>query len=202
MTLELEPDAALVVVDVQKGFDDGGFWKHPNNPALEVNVERLLAAWTEASAPIVIVRHDSVDRGSTLRPGQVGNDLIDPVAAIVPDLLVVKSVNSSFLGSPDLAVWLRASGISQIVLCGISTNTCVETTARMGQNLGFDVLVAIDATRAFALTGSDGSTLTADQLTTASAVNLTASGFARVISTDEAASAMTPIPADGAVGSR
>ena len=53
---------------------------------------------------------------------------------------MTKSVNSAFYGTPDLQARLRAAGIDQIVVCGIQTNMCVETTARMGGNLGFDVL--------------------------------------------------------------
>jgi nicotinamidase-related amidase len=63
---------------------------------------------------------------------------------------------------------------------------CVETTARVGGNLGHRVSVALDATRTFDLAGPDGSTLTADELTRATATNLHGGGFARIVSTDQA----------------
>jgi nicotinamidase-related amidase len=101
------------------------------------------------------------------------------------ELLITKTVNSAFLGTPDLAAWLGAQGIAQVVLAGIQTNMCVETTARMGGNLGFDVLVAYDATYTFDLEGPFGWRRTADELARASAVSLHGGGFARVLTTKE-----------------
>ncbi len=71
-----------------------------------------------------------------------------------------------------------------IVVCGITTNHCCETTARVGGNLGHDVLFAIDATHTFDRTGPDGDTMTADELARATATNLHGE-FATVVSTRE-----------------
>ncbi len=71
-----------------------------------------------------------------------------------------------------------------IVVCGITTNHCCETTARVGGNLGYDVLFAIDATHTFDRTGPDGETMTADELARATATNLHGE-FATVVSTEE-----------------
>lgn len=79
----------------------------------------------------------------------------------------------------------RASGLADIVLCGIQTNMCVENTARMGGNFGFAVTVAIDATRTFDLATPDGVVLTVDRLMQATAANLQGGGFARVFTTDD-----------------
>ena len=173
--------AALIVIDVQEGFADS-VWGRRNNPAFEANLALLLDAWT---GPVVVVRHDSASQGSPLQVGQPGNDLVPAVAAIEPALLVSKSVNSAFYGEPDLQAWLTGAGVSDLVICGIQTNMCVETTARMAGNLGYDVTVAIDATHTFDLTGSDGTVLTADELSRATAVNLSGGGFARVETTAE-----------------
>jgi nicotinamidase-related amidase len=172
---------ALVVIDVQQGFADPS-WGPRNNPEFEHNLERLIEGW---SGPIVLVRHDSQSPNSPLRPGQPGNEFVAAVAAVEPALLVTKSVNSAFYGSPDLTAWLEAAGIRSIVVCGIQTNMCVETTARMAGNLGYDVTVAIDATHTFDLTGSDGTVLTADELSRATAVNLSGGGFATVRTTSD-----------------
>jgi len=172
---------ALIVIDVQQGFADPS-WGDRDNPAFERNLARLLEAW---SGPIVVVRHDSVSPGSPLAVGQSGNDLVPLVAAVEPALLVTKSVNSAFHGSPDLAAWLGQEGIDAIVIAGIQTNMCVETTARVGGNLGYDVTVAIEATHTFDLVGSDGTRLTAAELSRATAVNLSGGGFARIATVDE-----------------
>ena len=82
-----------------------------------------------------------------------------------PDLLVTKRVNSAFHGDPDLERWLTDKGIEGIVVCGIQTNMCCETTARVGANLGFEMSFAIDATHTFDLDDHEGGTIaSADQL--------------------------------------
>jgi len=188
--MEIAKNAALVVVDVQKGFEESGFWGPRNNPGADENIASLIDTWQMTGRPVVLVRHDSVSPRSPLRPGQVGNDFKDYVEerrgkGAGRELLVTKSVNSAFYGTPDLGAWLGAEGISQIVLAGIQTNLCVETTARMGGNLGYDVVVAYDATHTFGLAGPFGWRKSADELGQASAVSLHGDGFARVVLTTE-----------------
>ncbi|UXY29066.1 cysteine hydrolase family protein [Streptomyces sp. HUAS TT20] len=188
--MEIAENAALVVVDVQKGFEESGFWGPRNNPGADENIASLIDEWQATGRPVVFVRHDSPKPQSPLRLGYVGNDFKDYVEqrrgkGAGSELLITKTVNSAFLGTPDLAAWLRAQGIAQVVLAGIQTNMCVETTARMGGNLGFDVLVAYDATYTFDLEGPFGWRRTADELARASAVSLHGGGFARVQTTKE-----------------
>jgi nicotinamidase-related amidase len=101
-----------------------------------------------------------------------------------PDLLVAKSVNSAFLGDPPLEPWLRERGIESITVCGIQTNMCCETTARMGGNLGFDVQFALDATHTFDLPAYGGGIVPADELARVTASNLDGE-FATVRATAE-----------------
>ncbi|MFD5509722.1 cysteine hydrolase family protein [Streptomyces sp. NPDC127051] len=183
--IELAPNAALLVIDVQKGFDDASYWGPRNNPAAEANIAALMDAWQQSGRPVVLVQHASRTPGSVLaadRPGHAFKDFVADRAG-KESLLITKTVNSSFYGTPDLAAWLTAEGIGQLVVSGIQTNMCVETTARMAGNLGYDVLVPLDATHTFDLAGPEGLRLTADQLATATAVNLQGGGFARVVST-------------------
>jgi nicotinamidase-related amidase len=172
---------ALVVVDVQQAFDDAAYWGKRNNPACEDNIAGLIAAWRAASRPVVVVRHDSVGPASPLHPDHPGNAL-QPIVPGEPDLLVTKQVNSAFHGDPDLAGWLRGRGLTGIAVCGITTNHCCETTARVGGNLGFDVLFVLDATHTFDREGPDGTLMTADELARATATNLHEE-FATVVAT-------------------
>lgn len=101
-----------------------------------------------------------------------------------PDLLVSKRVNSSFYGTPDLDAWLRAEGIDQVVICGITTNHCCETTARMAGNLGYDTYFVIDATHTFDRLALDGTTVPAATLSAMTATNLHGE-FATVVTTED-----------------
>jgi nicotinamidase-related amidase len=182
---------ALVVVDFQTAFDDADHWGPRNNPACEANVGALVEAWREHGQPVVFVRHDSVEQASPLRPGHPGNALKDELTG-TPDLLVTKSVNSAFHGDPDLARWLRGNGIGDVVICGIQTNMCCETTARVAANLGFGMRFAIDATLTFDLAAHDGGTIGADELARVTAANLDPE-FGRVVSTAEAIGELAPV---------
>ena len=174
---------ALIVVDVQRGFDEP-VWGPRNNPASEANMATLIEAWRERGEPIVYVRHDSAEEGSPFTPGQPGNDFQDFLVG-KPDLLVVKSVNSAFHGEPDLAEWLRGEGIERIVVCGIQTNMCCETTARVAANLDFGMTFVLDATHTYDLPDRNGGTFTAEELSRVTASNLDPE-FGRVVNTREA----------------
>jgi len=106
---------ALLVVDVQRGFDDDHYWGPRNNPQCEDNIAALLAEWRGRGRPVVFVRHDSAGAASPLRTGQPGNDF-KPVITGESDLLVTKQVNSCFHGEPDLDRWLRERQLDGLVL--------------------------------------------------------------------------------------
>lgn len=133
---------------------------------------------------------DSANPSSPLHPANPGNALKAVVADTRADVTVSKSVNSAFIGDPDLHSWLGERNIRQLVLCGIQTNMCVETTARMAGNLGYEVFLPLDATCTFDLVGPtmpDGTVLTATaaDLMHATAVNLQGGGFAQVANTGQ-----------------
>ncbi len=128
-------------------------------------------------------RLDSREPGSSLAPGQPGNDF-KPVLDRRPDLLVVKHVNSAFGGSPDLHGWLQAERLHDLVICGITTNHCCETTARLAGNLGYETWFALDATHTFDRRDLDGEWISADELARHTGANLQGE-FATVMDTVE-----------------
>lgn len=173
-------EPALVVIDVQRGFEDPR-WGRRDNPACEGNVAALVARWRELGRPLVFVRHDSREPGSPLAPGSPGNAFKDVVTG-EPDLLVTKSVNSCFHGHPSLQAWLDGRRVRTIYLCGITTNHCCETTARLGGNLGYDVRFVLDATHTFDRADLAGEVVPAEQLARITATNLEGE-FATVVDT-------------------
>jgi nicotinamidase-related amidase len=88
-------DPALMVVDVQRGFDDAGYWGARNNPACEDNIAALIALARGRNWPLIYVRHDSTEAGSPLHPSEPGNAFKDVVTG-EPDVLVSKHTNSCF----------------------------------------------------------------------------------------------------------
>ena len=95
-----------------------------------------------------------------------------------------KRVTSAFHGSPDLHAWLLDQQAAGIVVCGITTNHCCETTVRVGANLGYDVLFPIDATFTFDQRHPDGTMLSAVEITRVTAASLH-DEFANVTTTAE-----------------
>ncbi len=174
---------ALIVVDVQKGFDDIAFWGERNNPDCEENVARLIAEWRDHEWPIVFVRHDSASVGSPLAPNEPGNEF-KAVVAGDPDLLVAKSVHSAFLGEPDLHAWLTERGVTGIAICGIQTNMCCETTARDGSDLGYEMLFVLDATHTFDIIGANHQVYRAREIARYTALTLGAD-FGKVVATHD-----------------
>ena len=174
-------NAALIVIDVQQGFDDPAFGRR-SNPDCEANVAALITAWRANRRPLVFVRHDSLEERSSLAPGAPGNAFKAAVTGD-PDLLISKSVHSAFYGRPNLDSWLQERHIDQVVICGIQTNVCCETTARMASDLGYDTLFALDATYTFDTAGPDGVVVAGDDLMRATATSLH-DEFATVLNTD------------------
>ena len=150
----IPPTAALIIIDVQKGFDEP-YWGQRNNPEAEENIARLLAAWRRTGRPIYHIQHQSTEPNSTLRPGYVGSEIKEIVSPIGPEPVLQKHVNSAFIGT-DLEARLRDSSQDTVIITGLTTDHCVSTTTRMAANLGFKTYVVADGTATFERTGHDG----------------------------------------------
>lgn len=183
----LSDDAVLIPIDVQQAFDDPS-WGRRNNPGMEQRARSLLAAWRRAGRAVVNVKHNSLEPASTLRPGQPGNDFKPGFAPQPGEALVEKTVNAAFIGT-TLEADLRVRGLGQIVLFGITTDMCVSTTARVGANLGFRVVVVGDCCATFDQRAPDGEMVAAELLHRAHLTTLNTE-FARVVGADEIIAAL------------
>lgn len=178
----LPRNAALLIIDVQKGFDLP-YWGVRNNPAAESNIARLLDAWRKTSRPVVHIRHMSVEPESPLRPGQPGNEFKDEVMPIAGEHVEEKTVNSGFIGT-GLEQYLRSNNIDTVVLTGLTTDHCVSTTTRMAGNLGFTAYLVADATATHNRTGVDGKNYSAEDVQAYALASLHQE-FATVVNTEE-----------------
>ncbi|KZV93319.1 putative isochorismatase family hydrolase [Exidia glandulosa HHB12029] len=167
----MSPSAAvaLVVIDVQVGFDDEAFWGPRSNPAFESNLTKLLDAFRASSLSpkpfIVHVAHHSLFPDSPLAsgPGAAFQDIAQPHDG---EPVVIKNVNSAFIGT-NLEALLRDRKIQKLYLCGLTTGHCVSTSVRMAANLRVcqgawgkgEVVLVHDATAAHAAGGFDAETI-------------------------------------------
>src|SRR5512144_2404590 len=158
----LPRNAALLIIDVQQGFDEPS-WGRRNNPQMEARIVELLNAWRASNRPVIHAKHNSFDPTSPLRPGQPGNDFKAQVAPKPGESVVEKRVNSCFIGTP-LEAELRSRGHDTLVIVGMMTNHCVSTTTRMAGNLGFAAWVVSDATATFDRIGPDGVAHSAEEI--------------------------------------
>ncbi len=159
----LDSSAALLLIDVQQGFDDPAWWGARNNPGAEANMVRLLAAWRAAGRLVLHVKHNSRSARSPLHPANAGNAFKPEVAPLPGEPVFEKDVNSSFIGT-TLEARLRQAGVTSLVIVGLTTPHCVSTTARMAANLGFQVRLVSDATAAFEWTAHDGRRIPAEEV--------------------------------------
>ncbi|MBS0296938.1 MAG: cysteine hydrolase [Proteobacteria bacterium] len=178
--LHLPRKAALLVIDMQAGFDDPS-WGRRNNPGAEDCVVRLLAAWRASGRPIIHVHHTSLGADGCFRAGTPGQVAKSETGPRIGEAVVGKTVNSGFIGT-GMEAMLRGDGIETVVLVGLTTNHCVSTTARMAGNLGFRTLVVSDATAAFDRRALDGSMRPAQEVHLAALSDLK-DEFAEIVDT-------------------
>jgi nicotinamidase-related amidase len=178
------PLPALIVIDVQRAFDE---WeaagKRRNNPDAVKHIANLLKAFRARGAPIFHIRHEGTKPNSSFLPQSSGYAVKDEAREQPGEAVIVKRVNSAFIGT-DLEERLRAAGIGTVVICGATTNHCVETTTRMAGNLGFDARLVRDATWTFDRVGPDGDKHSAEDIHAMTLSNLNGE-FARIVTAGE-----------------
>ena len=189
----LPPNATLLVIDLQVGFDDPARGPR-NNPDAERNVAALLATWRAAGAPVIHVHHDSPDVSGYLRRGTPGNAVKPEARPRAGEKIYRKSVNSAFIGT-KLESDLRRAGVRTLVIVGLSTNHCISTTARMAGNLGFETFVVADATATFDRAGLDGTIRCAADVHAAALSDLQ-DEFAQIVHTRSVIAALATLRAE------
>ena len=134
---------ALLLIDIQKGFEDIAYWGgHRNNPHAEGNAAKLLNLWRQNNLPVFHIKHCSTNPNSKLAEGNAGNEFQEAVRPKDGEPIIKKNVNSAFIGT-DLKQQLDQSNIKKLVIAGLTTDHCVSTTTRMAGNYGYDTIIAI-----------------------------------------------------------
>ena len=174
-----EPSAcALLIIDMQRDFvEPGGFGESLGNDvsrlrtAIEPN-QRLLRAWRERGWPVFHTREghepdlsdlppakhrrgepklaigDAGPMGRILIRGEAGHAIIPELAPRDGEVIIDKPGKGAFYATA-LETELRARGITQLVVTGVTTEVCVHTTVREANDRGFNCLVPADATASY-----------------------------------------------------
>ncbi len=166
----LATDTALILIDVQLGLDEPRLGER-SNPDAEQNMARLLQEWRRRGLPIFHIQHMSTEPDSPLRPELPGNAIKPIVAPLSSEPVIQKQVNCAFIGT-DLRQRLQRANIQSLLIAGLTAEHCVSTTARVAGDLGYDVLVAADATAAHESRSYDGAPIPADVVHAVALANL------------------------------
>ena len=150
----MKSNRALLIVDVQKAFENEK-WGERNNHQAETNIRKLLDAWRASGEHVIFIQHRSDDPASVFYHGQQGYEMKDIVKPESGEVIFTKKVNSAFIGT-NLENYLHEHALSEVFITGLTTPHCVSTTTRMSGNLGFKTYLISDATAAYGLTDQNG----------------------------------------------
>lgn len=142
--------SALIVIDVQDSFLHRPFWNDAELPRYRTNQLALIAGAQARGVPVVYVLHQNLDGDGAFSAASGLVRLMDwmPDAASVT---FTKHVHNAFTDT-GLQAWLDARGIQRLIISGIRTEQCCETTTRVGSDLGYEVDFVSEATLTFAMT--------------------------------------------------
>lgn len=174
---------ALILIDIQKAFDNVAYWGgQRNNINAENNASELLAIWRANNLPIFHIKHCSSSPTSLLNEANKGNEFKECVMPINGEQIIKKNVNSAFIGT-DLKGQLDYANISKLVIVGLTTDHCVSTTTRMAGNYGYDTFIVSDATATFNKKGLEGQNFSAELIHETALASLNEE-FATVVTTE------------------
>lgn len=185
--------SALLVIDAQESFRQRPDWSAPDVADYFLQQQALIDGCVARGVPVVQVLHVEADGVFALASGHV-TALAE--LSIAPQLIIHKMFHSAFAGT-TLAAWLTARGIGRLVISGIRTEQCCETTTRQASDSGFAVDFVSAATLTFPMTHAlSGRTYSAAEIRERTELVL-ADRFARIVTVAQALAQLpSSLPAD------
>ncbi|WP_137152540.1 isochorismatase family protein [Devosia sp. FKR38] len=174
-------DTALLVIDAQESFRQRPNWFEVDPTTYFARQQALIDGARAKGHRIVRVLHTAPEGIFALASG-----FVRPLAELVyePDVTIYKSRHSALVGA-DLPVWLTQNAIGRLIISGIRTEQCCETTTRHASDMGWSVDFVAEATHTTLLTDATGHTWTVDELKARTAAVLDGR-FARVTTVEGA----------------
>lgn len=156
--------SALLVIDAQDSFKALPRWKRRNNPRFEENVASLIRSYRSGHLPIIFFLHN--DEDETFATTSPHFKLMDFIKPLPGEPVLTKTTRNCFTSTP-LQPLLFAKGVRRIIVTGIQTEQCCETTARVAADLGYAVDFVTEATMTFPIPNWDhpGEELGVDDIT-------------------------------------
>lgn len=139
---------ALIVIDVQESFRQRPTWAAVSNPAIVEQVARLVERARSRGDLVVWVLHSEPGTGTVFDPASGHVRLMAGLEPAAGEAIVTKTSINAFT-TTNLQQLLTSTGVRELVVCGIQTEQCCETTARVASDLGYDVTFVVDATATF-----------------------------------------------------
>jgi nicotinamidase-related amidase len=146
--------SALLVIDVQESFRRRPTWQLVSNPDIADDVQRLVEAARAAGDLVVWVLHSEPGSGTVFDPDHGFVRLMDDLVPLDGEPMVTKTSRNAFT-TTNLGQLLTERGIRDVVICGIQTEQCCETTTRVAADLGYSVTFVTDATATFPIPHRD-----------------------------------------------
>ncbi len=166
---------ALLVIDVQESFRHTPYFEESELPAYLEKQQALIDGAKASGIPVVQIFHVDGDRAFAEESGYIR--ALEGVR-ITPDVTFRKNRHSAFAGT-GLDIWLTQKGINRLIVSGIRTEQCCETTTRHASDLGYTVDYVTEATLTFPMTHATGTEFSPDDIRTRTELVL-AGRFARI----------------------
>jgi len=132
---------ALIVIDVQQGLCEGEGRAYQSDRVIE-RINQVSGLARAAGVPVIFVQHEG--RSGYLSHGSRAWQLADGLVHEPQDYRIRKTTPDAFLGT-ELQEKLRALAVQEVVICGMHTEFCVDTTTRRALALGYPVILLEDA---------------------------------------------------------
>jgi nicotinamidase-related amidase len=136
---------ALVVIDVQESFRQQPQWPAISNPGIAEDVARLVDGVRANGDLVVWVLHSEPGSGTPFDPESGYVRYMDPLVPLAGEPQLIKTSHNAFT-TTNLQQLLTRQGITEVIVCGIRTEQCCETTARVASDLGYQVTFVTEAT--------------------------------------------------------
>ena len=172
---------ALLVVDAQESFRHRPYWNDHDVPPFMDRMQALIDGAKARDIPVVQIFHVEDSGAFSVASGHVKT--IDGIS-ITPDAVFHKRSHSALVGS-GLDVWLVQHGIGRLIISGIRTEQCCETTTRHSSDLGYKVNYVTEATLTFSMTDRHGKQWSPVEIKARTELVLD-ERFARIVSVQEA----------------